>query len=78
MIPIDTPNRIAAITLTDSGEWGSAEVAVAPSLFWTRIVWVYVDAHTVYAPSVILEMLGATVDLKPYVELNQMARMGQR
>lgn len=78
MMPIDTPNRIAAITLTDSGEWGSAEVAVAPSLFWTRIVWVYVDAHTVYAPSVILEMLGQTIDLKPYVELNQMARMGQR
>ena len=29
-------------------------------------------------PSVILEMLGQTIDLKPYVELNQMARMGQR
>ena len=78
MIQIDTPNRIAALTLTDSGEWGSAEVSVAPSLFWTRIVWVYVSAHTVYAPSVILEMLGDTVNLPQYVELNQMARMGQR
>ena len=78
MIPIDTPNRINAFTLTDSGEWGSAEIAVAPSLFWTRIVWVYTDAQAVYAPSVILEMLGETLDLPEYVELNQMARMGQR
>ena len=78
MIPIDNANRIAAMTLTDSGEWGSAEVAVAPSLFWTRIVWVYTDAQTVYAPSSILEMLGETLDLPEYVELNQMARMGQR
>jgi len=78
MIPIDLANRTFALTLTDSGEWGSAEVAVAPSLFWTRIVWVYTDAHTVTVPSVILEMLGQTLDLKPYVELNQMARMGQR
>lgn len=77
-IPIDTANRISAITLTDSGEWGSAEVAVAPSLFWTRIVFVHTDAMTVYAPSVILEMIGETLDLKPFVELNQMARMGQR
>ena len=77
-IPIDSANRIYAMTLTDSGEWGSAEVCVAPSLFWTRIVWVYTDAQTVYAPSAILEMLGETLDLSQYVELNQMARMAQR
>ena len=78
MVPIDNANRIFAMTLTDSGEWGSAEVAVSPSLFWTRIVFVYSDAQTVYAPSSILEMVGNTVDLSTYVELNQMARMGQR
>lgn len=77
-VQIDTANRIAAITLTDSGEWGSAEVAVAPSLFWTRIVFVHTADMTVYSPAVILEMIGETLDLKPYVELNQMARMGQR
>lgn len=79
-IPINMASnpRQYALTLTDSGEWGSAEVAVAPSLFWTRIVWVYTDAHTVYAPSSILEMVGDTLDLPTFVELNQMARMGQR
>ena len=77
-IRIDNANGINAFTLTDSGEWGSAEVAVAPSLFWTRIVWVYSDAQTVYAPSAILEMVGETLDLPEFVELNQMARMGQR
>lgn len=78
MIVVDQANRDALFTLTDSGEWGSAEVAVAPSLFWTRIVWVFEDHMTVYVPSVILECLGDTVDLPEYVELNQMARMGQR
>jgi hypothetical protein len=77
-IPVNMSSRHNALTLTDSGEWGSAEVAVAPSLFWTRIVWVYEDHMTVYAPSSILEMVGDTLDLPQYVELNQMARMGQR
>jgi len=78
MLPYDTPNRFFANVTIDSGEFGSGETLVAPNAYWTRVVFWMHDATTVNVPSANLEIGALTLDLKPYVELNQMARMGQR
>lgn len=78
MFPYDMVLRLAPLTTLDSGEFGSGEMLVAPFAYWTRVVWVYSDDTQVFAPTAKIECGALTVDLKPLVEMNQMARMSQR
>ena len=60
-----------------SGEFGSGEVLVAPQCYLYRVVYTGQELN-LNIPAANIEMIGETLDLKPYVELNQMARLAQR
>lgn len=60
-----------------SGEFGSGEVMVAPQAYYYRVIYTGSEIQ-LYVPAANIQCLGDTLDLKPYVELNQMARLAQR
>jgi hypothetical protein len=64
--------------LVQAGEFGSGEVLTAPHAYYYRVVVLADDKHTVYIPPAICSTSAAIVDLPEYVELAQMARLGQR
>ena len=66
------------VKLLSSGYIGEGEVAVAPHLFWTRILVPYQDTDVVYCPSANLVLRGAALDLSVPQEITQMMRAVNR
>ena len=64
--------------LLQAGEFGSGEVITAPHAYYYRICVQADDSHTLYIPPANCAAHAAIVDLPEYVELAQMARLGQR
>lgn len=71
-------NRIPQGHTISSGEFGSGEVITAPHAYYYRICIIHSDAHTIQIPPANCSVHAQTVDLPEFVELAQMARLGQR
>ena len=63
---------------TQGGEFGSGEVITAPHAYYYRIFVIADDSHSVFCPQANCSAHATVVDLPEYVELAQMARLGQR
>jgi len=67
-----------ATQIVNSGYFGQGEVAVAPELWWTRLIRTTGDGDTVIAPSANLVIYADSIGLTESQELTQMMRAVQR
>ena len=66
------------LQLLQAGEFGSGEVITAPHAYYYRVAVLANAAHTLHIPAANCSIHATTVDLPEFVELAQMARLGQR
>jgi len=67
------------LRVAQGSKFGCGEVAVAPALWWTRVVSIYDDAEgTVKVPSANLSFNATVIDLTEGEEVTQMMRGSQR
>ena len=68
----------AAATVASSGLFGEGEIAVSPTLYWTRLIISDADGTGVNGASANLVVNGEVVELSTSREVSQMMRAGQR
>ena len=71
------PTELATQTV-NSGYFAQGEVAVSPSVWWTRIVRTFADGDTLIVPSTNMVVYADSVALTEAQELTQMMRAVQR
>ncbi len=71
-------NRVPQLQTFQAGEFGSGEVITAPHAYYYRVAILNSDAHTLEIPPANCSVHAQVVDLPEFVELAQMARLGQR
>lgn len=67
-----------ALSVNQSGYFGTGEVAVAPGLHWTRVIVPYQDGDIITIPSANLVSQGVAVDMTVPQEISSMMRAVQR
>ena len=67
-----------ATQVINSGYFGQGEVAVAPEIWWTRLVRTFADGDTVIMPSANLVLHADAIAMTEAQELTQMMRAVQR